>query len=209
MPANRPYLIGLTGGIASGKSEAADFLTSLGAVQIDADEISHGLTAPGGEALPEIREVFGDSVFREDGTLDRRALGERVFAEPGCRRALEGIIHPRVQRIMMSRVDEAAEAGAKLVFLNVPLLFETGMDALCDETWVIQVKPETQLKRVMERDGLDEAEAQKRIESQMSTEEKVRRATVVINNDHALERMLYELASLYHNVLKHKLDGGE
>ena len=209
MPANRPYLIGLTGGIASGKSEAADFLTSLGAVQIDADEISHGLTAPGGEALPEIREVFGDSVFRADGTLDRRALGERVFAEPGCRRALEAIIHPRVQRIMMSRVDEAAEAGAKLVFLNVPLLFETGMDALCDETWVIQVKPETQLKRVMERDGLDEAEAQKRIESQMSTEEKVRRATVVINNDHALERMLYELASLYHNVLKHKLNGGE
>ena len=209
MPANRPYLIGLTGGIASGKSEAADFLTSLGAVQIDADEISHGLTAAGGEALPEIREVFGDGVFREDGTLDRRALGERVFAEPGYRRALEGIIHPRVQRIMMSRVDEAAEAGAKLVFLNVPLLFETGMDALCDETWVIQVKPETQLKRVMERDGLDEAEAQKRIESQMSSEEKVRRATVVINNDHALERMLYELASLYHNVLKHKLDGGE
>lgn len=209
MPANRPYIIGLTGGIGSGKSLAASHLQSLGAVQIDADEISHALTAPGGEALPEIREVFGDGVFQADGTLDRRALGEVVFSDPAFRRALEGIIHPRVQRVMMSRVDEAAEAGAKLVFLNVPLLFETGMDALCDETWVIQVKPETQLKRVMERDGLDEARAQERIDSQMSQEERAQRATLVINNDHAWERTQGELTAHYNSVLKRKLADGD
>ena len=206
MPANKPYLIGLTGGIATGKSAAASYLESLGAVQIDADEISHALTAAGGEALPEIRETFGDGVFRADGTLDRRALGALVFADPARRRALEGIIHPRVQRIMMSRVDEAAQNGAKLVFLNVPLLFETGMDALCDETWVVQVKPETQLKRVMERDGLDEEQARERIASQMSQEEKAERATVVVNNDHSLERLQAELNSLYNGVLRHKLN---
>lgn len=207
MPANRPYLIGLTGGIGAGKSTAARDLEALGAVQIDADEISHALTAAGGEALPEIREVFGDGVFREDGTLDRRALAGRVFRDPAWRIALEGILHPRVQRIMMSRVDEAAEAGAKVVFLNVPLLFETGMDALCDETWTIQVRPETQLRRVMERDGVSEADAQARIDSQMSQEEKAARATVVINNDHSPERLQSELSGLYHNVLKHKLSG--
>ena len=207
MPANRPYIIGLTGGIATGKSTAARYLESLGAVQIDADEISHALTADGGEALPEIRETFGDGVFREDGTLDRRALANLVFSDPASRRALEGIMHPRVQRTMMSRVDEAAESGARLVFLNVPLLFETGMDALCDETWVVQVKPETQLRRVMERDSVDEAQAMERIGSQMSQEEKAERATVVVNNDHTVERLQNELSGLYHNVLKHKLSG--
>ena len=207
MPANRPYIIGLTGGIGAGKSAAASYLESLGAVQIDADAISHALTAAGGEALTEIREVFGDGVFNEDGTLDRRALSAQVFSDPAWRRALEGILHPRIQRIMMSRVDEAAENGAKLVFLNVPLLFETGMDALCDETWVIQVKPETQLQRVMERDGIDEEAAEARIASQMSQEDKAARATVVINNDHTLERLQAELNGLYNNVLKHKLGG--
>ena len=206
MPANRPYIIGLTGGIASGKSTAAAYLESLGAVQIDADVISHDLTAPGGEALEEIRETFGGEVFRPDGTLDRAAMAEIVFADPAARRALEGIMHPRVQRIMMSRVDEAAESGARLVFLNVPLLFETGMDALCDETWTLQAKPETQLQRLMERDGLDEAAAQERIDSQMSADERAKRATAVISTDCPLERTQAELNNLYHNVLKRKLD---
>ncbi len=205
MPANRPYIIGLTGGIASGKTAAASHLQSLGATVIDADEISRALTAPEGEALPEIREEFGPGVFLPDGTLDRRGLGALVFGDTAARRRLEGILHPRVQREMMDRVDRAAEEGAKLVFLVVPLLFETGMDCLCDETWTVQVEPETQLKRLMERDGLDEAGARERIASQMSMEERAERATVVIRNDQSLDRMEADLTGLVNNVLKRKL----
>ena len=205
MPANKPYIIGLTGGIGSGKSTAANHLESLGAVQIDADAISRSLTAENGKALPEIREKFGDAVFNEDGTLNRRALGDITFTDQTARRVLEGIIHPAVQREMMDRVDQAAEEGAKVVIFNVPLLFETGMDALCDESWTMYVKPETQLKRVMERDGLTEEQATARIESQMTSEERAERANEVVNAECALEKTLSELTSLFNNVLRRKL----
>ena len=113
MSANRPYIIGLTGGIGTGKSEAAKFLASLGAVHLDADAISHELTEPGGEALEPIRAEFGEGVFREDGTLDRQALAQITFSDPARKRALEGILHPRIQRDIMRGIDRAAEEGAK------------------------------------------------------------------------------------------------
>ena len=112
MSANRPYIIGLTGGIGTGKSEAAKFLASLGAVHLDADAISHELTKPGGEALEPIRAEFGEGVFREDGTLDRQALAQITFSDPARKRALEGILHPRIQRDIMRGIDRAAEEGA-------------------------------------------------------------------------------------------------
>ena len=111
MPANKPYIIGLTGGIGCGKSEAAQFLKSLGAAHIDADEISRALTGENGEALPEIRERFGDGAFREDGTLDRARMAEFIFSNEAARRALEGILHPLVQRTVLRQMDEAAERG--------------------------------------------------------------------------------------------------
>ena len=202
MLANKPYIIGLTGGIGSGKSTAASHLESLGAVQIDADAISRSLTAEGGKALPEIREKFGDGVFNEDGTLNRRALGDITFTDQIARRTLEGIIHPAVQREMMERVDQAAEEGAKVVIFNVPLLFETGMDVLCDECWAMSVKPEVQLERVQERDGLTAEQAQARIFSQMSMEERNSRANRVINSDRPIEKTRAELASLYQQLLR-------
>ena len=120
MLANKPYIIGLTGGIGCGKSEAANHLKSLGAVHVDADGISRALTAPDGEALPAIREKFGEEVFNEDGTLNRGALGQIVFESAPHRRMLEGIIHPLVQRSMLDGVDEAARQGIKMVILDVP-----------------------------------------------------------------------------------------
>ena len=113
MLANKPYVIGLTGGIGCGKTEAARYLESLGAAHLDADAVSRSLTAENGEALDEIRRVFGDNVFREDGTLDRGRLGKLVFANEPARRALEGILHPLVQRDMLAAMDEAAQAGAE------------------------------------------------------------------------------------------------
>jgi len=200
--ANKPYIIGLTGGIGTGKSEAAKFLETLGAVQVDADEISHGLTAPGAEALPEIREAFGNGVFEPDGSLNRRELARVAFEDPGNRRKLEAILHPRVQREMMRRIDLAAEENVKVVFLNVPLLFETGVDALCDETWVLLANPETQVARVMMRDRVEREDVEIRIVNQMANEEKAARATVVVSTDRPIEKTQAELAALYQQVLK-------
>lgn len=197
-------IIGLTGGIGSGKSETARHLISLGAVHVDADAISRSLTAPGGEALAPIRETFGDSVFNEDGTLDRRALGDYVFNNVAARRALEGIIHPRVQRITMEAVDAARENGADAVILDVPLLFETGMDALCDVNWVITADREMRIQRVMARDGLPREAVEARINSQMSDEEKIARATRVIKNDQNLDKLKAELTNLYNQLLKNR-----
>ena len=202
MSANRPYIIGLTGGIGTGKSEAAKFLASLGAVHLDADAISHELTQPGGEALEPIRAEFGDGVFREDGTLDRQALSGIVFSDPARKRALEGILHPRVQRDLMRGIDRAAEEGAKVVILDVPLLFETGMDALCNETWVLSADPETQVARVMMRDHVEREQVEARIQSQMPAEEKEKLATQVIPTERPMEKTQAELAALFQQVLK-------
>ncbi|HIS04165.1 MAG TPA: dephospho-CoA kinase [Candidatus Pullichristensenella avicola] len=202
MSANRPYIIGLTGGIGTGKSEAAKFLASLGAVHLDADAVSHALTSPGGEALEPIRAEFGDGVFREDGSLDRQALADITFADDERRRALEGILHPRIQRELMRGIDRAAEEGAKIVILDVPLLFETGMDALCDETWVLSTNIETQVARVMMRDHIDRERAEARIRSQMPNEEREKLATQVISSERPMEKTQAELAALYQQTLK-------
>ena len=202
MSANRPYIIGLTGGIGTGKSEAAKFLASLGAVHLDADAVSHELTEPGGEALEPIRAEFGEGVFREDGTLDRQALANITFSDPARKRALEAILHPRIQRDIMRGIDRAAEEGAKVVILDVPLLFETGMDALCDETWVLSADPETQVARVMMRDRVEREQVEARIQNQMPAEEKEKLATKVIPTERPMEKTQAELAALYQQVLK-------
>lgn len=204
MLANKPYVLGLTGGIGCGKSEAAKCLEGLGAVHVDADGISRSLTAPGGDALPAIREQFGDEVFASDGTLDRAALGRIVFDSAPHRRALEGILHPMIQNRMWQAIEQAGRQGAKVVVLDVPLLFETGMDVLCDEIWTVTADGETQLSRVTAR-GLTVEEAQARIASQMDAEERNAKANRVIRTDRSVERTQAELTSLYQQLIK-KLD---
>ena len=203
MTANKKtFILGLTGGIASGKSAAAEYLGSLGAVVLDADAISHHLTGPGGEALEAIKGFFGPSVFNPDGTLNRRALGELVFHDPSQRRALEGIIHPMVQRRMLKEIDAAREKGQEVVVLNVPLLFESAMDALCNETWVMALDKESQVKRVMARDALSREEALARVDSQMSLEDKIARANRVIQTGRPIEQTRQELSQLYRDLRK-------
>jgi len=199
VPANKAFVLGLTGGIGCGKSKAAEHLSSLGAKHIDADAISRALTAENGEALPEIRRVFGDEVFFEDGRLNRRALGDVVFNDPAAKRALEAIIHPLVQRKAMDEIESAEEAVA---VLDVPLLFETGMDVLCDECWTLSASTEVQVQRVMERDGLSEEQALARISSQMTMEERDSRADKVISSERPIEKTRSELASLYAQLLR-------
>ena len=201
MLASKPYIVGLTGGIGCGKSEAAAHLKSLGATHVDADAISRALTAPGGEALPQIRAQFGDGVFTEDGALNRGVLGAIVFASQPHRRMLEAILHPLVQNRAWQEIEAAGQRGDRVVVLDVPLLFETGMDVLCDEVWTVTAGAETQLARVMAR-GMTVEEAQARIDSQMSAEDRNARASKVINTDRSIEKTQAELTAMYQQLLR-------
>lgn len=202
MPANKTYVVGLTGGIGCGKSEAAKYLCSLGAKHIDADAISRSLTADDGAALPELRRIFGDGIFNDDGSLNRRALGDLVFSDVGSKRALEGVIHPLVQRQVMDEIAAASAAGIPVTILDVPLLFETGMDVLCDETWTMSVPPEVQVRRVQARDGMTEEQARARIAGQLPMEERNARSNKVINSDRPVEKTQAELNALFMQLLR-------
>lgn len=190
------WVLGLTGGIACGKSSASTFLAGLGAHIIDADRISRAVTAPGGAALPAIEREFGPAVF-SDGVLNRRELGQRVFANDALRRRLEAIIHPLVQQQTLNDIRELEASGAACAVLDVPLLYETGMDVLCDEVWLMAVPPEEQLRRVMERDGLSEAQALSRINSQMPLEQKQALCDRVIWTNHSIQATQRELEALW------------
>ena len=202
MPVNKVYVVGLTGGTGCGKSEAARYLASLGAKHVDADAISRACTARGGSARPEIRRVFGEAVFLPDGELNRRALHELIFSSVAHKRALEGIIHPLVQRCAMDEIEAAGAQGYRVVVLDVPLLFETGMDVLCDETWTMSVDERTQVQRVCVRDGLSEDQARARISAQLPMEERNARANRVINSARPIEKTQAELGQLYQQLLR-------
>lgn len=177
MKQSKPYVVGLTGGIASGKTSVANALRDMGMTVLDADAISRSVTAPGGEALAEIREDFGDSVF--DGEiLNRRALGDVVFRDEQKRKQLEEIIHPLVIG-KMKRLTQ--EANTDIVFWDVPLLYETGMDKDCGEVWCVHVPADEQVRRVMRRDRMTRSQALDRINSQMPVREKKARAQHLIN----------------------------
>ncbi|MBQ2700069.1 MAG: dephospho-CoA kinase, partial [Clostridia bacterium] len=143
-------IIGVTGGIACGKSTLCNTLRELGAPVWDADASSRALTAPGGRALPAIRQAFGDTVFFSDGTLNRPKLGSIVFNNDAARQQLNGIVHPLVYEDMEAFLRE--NSGEQAVFLDVPLLFETGYDRRCDEVWCAWLPTQTQLERLMARD---------------------------------------------------------
>lgn len=202
MPANKPYVVGLTGGTGCGKSEAARYLSELGAKHIDADAISRSLTAVDGDAIPEIKRVFGEEVFAADGSLNRRALHDLVFSSIAHKRALEGIIHPLVQRKTIDEIQAAGEHGFAVVILDVPLLFESGMDVLCDETWTMSAPEEIQIERICQRDDLSEDQARARIAGQMSMEDRNARADKVIRSDRTIEKTRAELSQLYQQLLR-------
>lgn len=176
MTQNRPYIIGLTGGIACGKSNVSDALRKYGAVVIDADEISRSLTADNGAALPAIRARFGGGVF--DGEmLNRAKLSEAVFGNPGELAALNGIMHPLVFQEMEQQMLSHQESPA--LILDVPLLYETGFDKRCKEVWCVWAPHDSQIKRLMQR-GLNLDEALKRIMSQMPALQKAKKADHVL-----------------------------
>lgn len=183
----RPYIVGLTGSIASGKSTVAGMLREKGEAVVDADAISHSLTADGGAALPLIRDRFGSGVFTSAGSLDRRALGALVFSDENKRRMLEGILHPLILAEMKKEIEKAA-LERRVVFLDVPLLYESGFDKMTCEVWCVYLAQREQLKRLTARDKITYREALLRVRSQMPAMEKKARADRVIRTDYGFEQ---------------------
>jgi dephospho-CoA kinase len=180
-------IIGLTGGIASGKSTVSAMLAELGAYIVDADRLARRVVETGKPAWQEIVDWLGQGVLLDDGALDRGKLGAVVFADAAARKRLEAITHPRIRSEMCGQVAAAAEQGFGVAVLDVPLLFETGWDKMANETWVVAVDAATQLERLMRRDGLTRGDAKARIAAQMALAEKVRLADVVIDNSKDVE----------------------
>ncbi len=175
-------LIGLTGGIASGKSTFAAALRELGAPVIDADALAHAAVRQGTPALEEIARTFGPGAIGPDGELDRKGVGAIVFSDPAARARLEGIVHPAVRAAMAAETARLASAGTELAFYDVPLLFERGLERELDCVVVVHVPPAVQLARLEARDGIGPAEARARLDAQMPIDEKARRADVLVEN---------------------------
>ncbi len=176
------HTVGLTGGIASGKSSVAAHLESRGVPVLDADEVYHRLLREDPGLLRELRDRFGDEVFTPDGTLDRARLGSIVFADPAARADLGRIAHPRVRSRIAAWLAERRDEDPPVAVVVIPLLYEGGLETMFDDVWVVAIDPATQLRRLMERNGLDEAQARARIGSQMPLAEKIARADAVIDN---------------------------
>jgi len=180
-------VIGLTGGIASGKSAVSAMLKDLGAKVINADLVSRQVVEPGKPAWQQIVDEFQESILNKDGTINRKKLGEIVFSDPAKLDRLNKITHPYIIAEIEQQIAEHRASGEGVLVLEAPLLLELGLERMVDEVWVVAVKPEVQLKRLMERDKLSVKEAQLRIESQMPLEEKLKKADRVIDNSGTLQ----------------------
>jgi dephospho-CoA kinase len=176
-------LIGLTGGIATGKSTFAAALRALGAPVIDADGLARAAVAKGTPGLAEVVAAFGEGVLGPDGELDRRRMAERIFADPGARARLESIVHPRVRALFQQERERLAAEGNAVAFYDVPLLYEVGLDREVDLVIVVWAPREAQVARIAARDGLPPAQAEARLAAQLPIDEKAARADVVVVND--------------------------
>ena len=192
--------IGITGGIASGKSTVTNRLRTLGYEVLDADAVSREVTGPGGPALPQIFTAFGETVRSPDGSLDRKSLGALVFGREEQRKKLEAIVHPFVREQVAKEKSRLEKAGHSVSFYDVPLLFEQNLEAGFDAVILVAATDSQQLERLMKRNSLNESEAKARLQSQMPTSVKEKKTRYVIRNsgdlaflNQEIDRVLREL----------------
>ena len=197
-----PRIIGLTGGIASGKSLVSQTLKRLGMTVIDADDISHEILAGDTAIKQEVTRIFGKEVLNEEGDIDRGKIGNIVFSrKPELRKDLEKILHPPIREEMWKR---ARESGSNDVVLDIPLLIETGAHERVDLVVVVYATRELQIQRLMARDGMSRQEAMRRIDTQLPLEEKVSSAHYIINNTGSEEETEEQITRFYQAIREHE-----
>ncbi|MCL6456877.1 MAG: dephospho-CoA kinase [Gorillibacterium sp.] len=200
-------IIGLTGGIACGKSTVAAMLVSRGAALVDADHLAREATAPGSMGLQQIAERFGLDMLQMDGALDRKRLGVMVFNDEKALKDLEAILHPHIRAEISVKMHELDKLEPdRLVVVDVPLLYESGMKSMFPQIMVVYVPRDIQLKRLMLRDGLSEEQAQQRLKVQMPIEEKKVLADILIDNSDSLEATEQQIDEFWH---RKELSGSE
>ncbi|EIL9528773.1 dephospho-CoA kinase [Listeria monocytogenes] len=196
--------IGLTGSVATGKSTVSNVIQQAGIPLVDADIAARKVVEPGTEGLKEIVAYFGEEILLADGTLNRAKLGEIIFKDKEKREKLNEITHPRVKDYMLEARERFFRAGEELVFFDIPLLFESHLESLVDQIVVVWTTPETELKRLMERNNLTKEDALRRIESQMGIDEKARKADFVIDNNESLEKTQKQVYTFIERFVKNK-----
>lgn len=196
--------IGLTGSVATGKSTVSNMIQHAGIPLVDADIAARKVVEPGTEGLKEIVAYFGEEILLADGTLDRAKLGEIIFKDKEKREKLNEITHPRVKDYMLEARERFFRAGEELVFFDIPLLFESHLESLVDQIIVVWTTPETELKRLMERNNLTKEEALARINSQIGIDEKAKKADFVINNNESLEKTQKQVYTFIERFVKNK-----
>lgn len=191
-------VIGLTGGIASGKSTVAALIKAHGIPVIDADQLAREAVLPGSPGLKQVVAVFGPEVVHKDGTLDRAVLAEKIFADPAARKNLESIVHPAIKQLARQYLEELRREGVPVVFYMAPLLIEAGAVDRVDEIWVVYLDREVQLERMQHRDSLSREDAEKRLAAQMPMDEKKAHGRIVIDNSGDLEALEKRVKAVLH-----------
>lgn len=192
------HVIGLTGGIASGKSLVAAFLKQLGAEIINADAVGHQVIMPGKPAYGDLIETFGRTILNEDGTVDRKKLGAVVFDDPEKLRLLNKITHLRIFIEIEEKLNSIRGAlPHTVVVVEAALLFEIGLDSLVDEIWVVEADPEVQVRRLMKRNNLTEEEAWDRVNAQMPSVSRIARADRVVYNNSGVEELFRKVLEIW------------
>ncbi len=199
-------VIGLTGGIGSGKSTVSQFLAELDAVIIDADKVGHEAFKPDTEIWREVVAAFGEQILTPNGDIDRSKLGEMVFGNPESLSRLNQIMHPRMYEIVKAQIEDYLQQGADVVVLEAPLLVEAGWTSLVDEVWVAVASEATVLRRLKKKSGLSETESLARIRSQLPSEERIRRADMVINTDCRLDELKAKVKELWQELHTREID---
>lgn len=183
------HVIGLTGGIASGKSLVSEQLAERGAVVIDADKVGHAAYLKGTETFDKVVKAFGEDIVGADGEVDRKALGGKVFADTEARRKLESIVWPAMRGMMEKQLDGLRADGTEIAVLEAALLIEADWVPLTNEVWLVTVSPETARQRLFERNGLSAEDAEARIRAQLTNEKRREYADLVIENDGSLDEL--------------------
>lgn len=189
-------IIGLTGGISSGKSTVANLIVALGIPVIDADIIARKVVEPGEAAYTEIVEHFGKDVLEKNGTINRKKLGDIIFNNEAERKVLNSIVHPAVRKQMKMEKEQLLTAGYETIVFDIPLLFESNLTHMVDKVLLVYVDEETQLERLMNRDEATKTDALSRIRSQMPLKDKIPLADEVINNNASIDQTKAQLLNI-------------